>query len=174
MASPHLTGVDIVTMNREFLSRVGDKKLAEGVKPSTVNRVMKLVRAVLHQAVIWEWLDKAPKVRMFPAAEVNLRLITRNEADKLVAALPSHLAVLAEFSFQTGLRRSNATHFKWSQVNLEKKPAWVNASDAKMRRPIPVPLSEVAIRLIESQMGSHDEYVFAHNGKPLVSTARPD
>jgi len=171
---PHLSGVDIATMNREFLSRVGDKKLAEGVKPSTVNRVMKLVRAVLHQAVIWEWLDKAPKVRMFPSAEVNLRFITRDEADKLVAALPPHLAVLAEFSFQTGLRRSNATHLKWSQVNLEKKQAWVNASDAKMRRPIPVPLSEVAIRLIESQKGVHDEYVFAHNGKPMVSTARPD
>ncbi len=170
---PHLTGVDIATMNREFLSKLSDKKLAEGVKPATVNRIMKLVRAILHQAVIWEWLDKAPKVRMFPLPEVNLRFITREDADRLVAELPDFLAVMAEFSFQTGLRRTNVTHLKWSQVNLEKKQAWINASEAKKRKAIPVPLSEVAVRIIEAQKGVHDEYVFAHNGNPIVSTSRP-
>lgn len=170
---PHLSGMDIAKMNREFLSSLGDKKLAEGVKPATVNRIMKLVRAILRQAVIWEWLDKAPKVRMFPLAEVNLRFITREEADQLVAELPDFLAVMAEFSFQTGLRRTNVTHLKWSQVNLEKKQAWINASEAKKRKAIPVPLSEVALRILEGQKGVHDKYVFAHNGSPIVSTSRP-
>jgi integrase len=167
----HLSGVDITKLNRAFLADIGDIKLSTGVKPSTVNRMMKLVRAVLHQAVIWEWIDQAPKVKMFPAAQVNLRFITREEADRLVAALPPYLCVLAEFSFQTGLRMSNATHLKWSQVNLEKKQAWINAAEAKMRRSIPVPLSEVAIKLIESQMGKHEEYVFVHNGKPIKKTS---
>ncbi len=171
---PYLSGMDISKINRAKLVEVGDSKLAEGVAPATVNCIMKLVRAILRQAVIWEWLDKAPNVRMFPAAEVNLRFITRDEADKLVAVLPPYLAILAEFSFQTGLRMKNATHLKWSQVNLANKQAWVNAPDAKMRRPIPVPLSEVAIKLIESQKGNHDEYVFVHNGKPTVKASCPD
>ena len=167
----HLNGVDITKINRTFLAKVGNIKLSTGVMPSTVNSMMKLVRAVLHQAVEWDWLEKAPKVRMFPAGVVKLRFISRDDADRLVAALPPYLAVLAEFSFQTGLRMSNATHLKWANVNLEKKQAWVNAEDAKMRKPIPVPLSEVAIRLIESQIGKHGEYVFVHKGKPTTTTS---
>ena len=170
----HLAGVDIAKINRQFLADIGDIKLGTGVKHSTVNRMMKLVRAILHQAVVWEWIDKAPKVRMFPAGEVNLRFITREEADKLVAALPPYLSVLAEFSFQTGLRMSNATHLKWSQVNLEKKQAWINPAEAKMRKAIPVPLSEVAIQLIEAQIGKHEAYVFVHNGKPTKKTSCKD
>ena len=108
---------------------------------------------------------------MLPEVDPELRFITRDEADKLVAALPPHLAVMAEFSLQTGLRMSNVTKMKWSQLDLSKKHAWVNAADAKMRRAIPVPLSDVAIRLILSQMGKHDEYVFAYEGKVITKTS---
>lgn len=170
----YLSGVDLTTINRELLASIGDAKLAEEVKPSSVNRMMKLIRAILHQAVVWEWLHKVPQVRMLPEADTALRFISREDADRLVGALPPYLAVLAEFSFQTGLRMANATHLRWSQLDLSKKQAWVNAADAKMRKPIPVPLSDIAIRLILSQMGKHDEYVFVHHGKPTLYASCAD
>jgi len=171
---PHFAGRDILTISRVLLASIGDLKLSEEVLPSTVNRIMKLVRAILRQAEVWEWLPAAPSVRMFPESESDLRFISRAEADKLVEALPVYLAVLAEFSFQTGLRMSNATHLKWSQLDLSIKQAWVNASDAKKRKSIPVPLSEVAIQLILSQKGKDGEYVFVHDGKPTVYASCTD
>jgi integrase len=170
----HLAGIDISLIKRSQLADIGDIKLAEGVKPSTVNRMMKLIRAILNQAVVWEWLDKAPSVRMLPEPPGVVRFITREEADRLVAALPPYVAVLAEFSLQTGLRMHNATHLKWSELDLPNKQAWVNAPDAKKRKAIPVPLSDIAVELIRQQLFNGSEYVFPHNGKPLAKASRPD
>jgi hypothetical protein len=38
---------------------------AEGVSNATVNRTLEVLRAILRKCVNeWEWLDKAPQVRM--------------------------------------------------------------------------------------------------------------
>lgn len=170
----HLSGVDIALIKRGLLAGIGDIKLSEGVKPSTVNRMMKLIRAILNQAVVWEWLDNSPPVRMLPEPASVVRFITREEANRLVVALPPYLAVLAEFSLQTGLRMHNATHLKWSELDLPNRQAWVNAPDAKKRKAIPVPLSDVAVELIRKNRFNGSEYVFPYNGKPLPKASCDD
>jgi integrase len=39
----------------------------------------------------------------------RVRFLTRSEAQKLLAELPEHLAIMAAFSLATGLRRANVT-----------------------------------------------------------------
>ncbi len=52
---------------------------------------------------------------------------------------------MASFTLATGLRESNVTQLKWSQVNLEKKHAIIYADESKSKRAIPVPLNKQAI-----------------------------
>jgi len=47
--------------------------------------------------------------------EKRIRWATQEKARKLIAALPRHLAAIAEFSLTTRLRQSNVTHLEWSQ-----------------------------------------------------------
>ncbi len=67
--------------------------------------------------------------------------VTREEADRLLANLPPHLASMAAFSLATGLRRFNVTGMQWSQVDLVRRVAWIHPDLAKARRAIPVPLT---------------------------------
>lgn len=67
-----------------------------GYKNATVNRVLALLRAILRKCVNdWEWLDEAPAVRMLREPSRRIRHLTRQEAMRLLAELPEHLADIA-------------------------------------------------------------------------------
>jgi integrase len=66
---------------------------------ATANRTLEVLRAILRKCVDeWEWLDRAPKVRMLKEPVRRIRYLRREEADRLIAALPEHLAAMARFS----------------------------------------------------------------------------
>ena len=122
-----MRGAELGSINREMLDRIMSARQVEGASNSTVNRTMEVVRAVLRRAANeWEWLDRVPRVRMLPEPKRRVRWITREEADKLIAVLPKHLAAMARFSLETGLRRSNVTGLEWSQVDLARRTAWIH------------------------------------------------
>ncbi len=164
----YLNGVELQAIKRDMLDKISATKQAEGVANSTVNRVLEVVRALLKKACNeWEWLDRVPSVRMLPEPTKRVRWLTRNEADRLVAELPPHLADTVRFSLETGLRRSNVTGLQWSQVDLVRRTAWIHPDQAKARKAIPVPLSNVAVLTLRKQIGKHQVNVFTFNGKPV-------
>jgi len=158
-------------ITRPVVDQIRAAKLQEGVKPSTANRTLEVVRAVLNKAVFeWEWLDKAPRIRMQSEPDRRIRWLTREEAERLLGELPPHLEAMARFSLETGLRQSNVTGLQWSQVNLDQRQAWIHADQAKARKPISVPLSSTAVEVIRQQLGKHETHVFCYQGKPVIQT----
>lgn len=165
----YLNGVELQAINRDFLEKILKAKQAEGVANSTVNRVLEVVRGLLRKACNeWEWIDRVPAVRMLPEPKKRVRWITRNEADRLVEALPTHLADIVRFSLETGLRRSNVTGLLWSQVDLVRRMAWIHPDQAKARKAIPVPLSTVAVLTLRKQIGKHQTHVFTYKGNTIT------
>jgi integrase len=170
---PHLEGRYLDTITRETVDRITDAKLREGVSNATVNRVLEVLRAILRRAVNdWEWVDRAPKVRMLREPTRRIRFLSREEAQRLLAALPQHLADMAAFSLATGLRRANVTGLEWAQLDLVKRLAWVHPDQAKARKAIAVPLNAEAVAIIRRQFGRHQTHVFSWRGQPIrqVST----
>ena len=164
-----LSGLTLDMINRELLDKIMAARMAEGVKNSSVNRTMEVIRAVLRKAATeWEWLDRVPKVRMLPEPNRRVRWITRDEAERLLAALPSHLAAMARFSLETGLRRANVTGLLWSQVDLVRRTAWIHPDQAKARKAIAVPLSAASVQIIREQIGKHSTHVFSFQGKTVT------
>jgi integrase len=163
-----LNGVMLDRIDRELLDRIMTARKAEGVANSTVNRTLEVVRAVLRRAAFdWDWIAKAPRVRMLPEPKRRIRWLTREEADRLIGALPEHLAAMARFSLETGLRRANVTGLLWSQVDLARRTAWVHADQAKARKAIAVPLSATAVIVIREQIGKHSTHVSSFRGRPV-------
>jgi integrase len=168
-----LNGVQLEAINRDLLDRIMAERVAGKASNATVNRTLEVVRAILRKAVHeWNWLDRTPRVRMLPEPKRRVRWITRDEADRLIAALPRHLAAMARFTLETGLRRSNVTGLLWTQVDLVRRSAWIHADQAKARKAIAVPLSAAAVIVLREQLGKHPVHVFSFRGKPVrqVST----
>lgn len=169
----HLNGVDLTAITRTMLDRIGAAKLAEGVAPATVNRVMEVLRAILKRcADDWEWIDRTPKVRMLREPTRRIRYLFREEAQRLLGHLPVHLADMAAFSLATGLRKANVTGLMWQQVDLANRRAWVHPDQAKARKAIPVPLNDDALAIVRRQLGKNRDLVFTFRGAPVgqVST----
>lgn len=169
----HLNGVDLTAITRDRLDKIGAAKKAEGVAPATVNRVMEVLRAILRKcADDWEQINRAPKVRMLREPTRRVRYLSREEAQRLLQHLPTHMADMASFSLSTGLRRANVTGLRWDQVDMVNRHAWVHPDQAKARKAIPVPLNDDAMNVVARQVGKHRDLVFSFRGKQVqqVST----
>jgi len=168
-ASPYLKNCLLHEITRNMVDGLADKKLKEKVKPATVNRMLEIIRAILRKAEReWEWIDKAPIIRMLKEDTRRIRWLTYEEASRLIQELPSHLAALTTFSLATGLRRTNVTGLQWCDVDLVKRHALIHPDQAKMKKAIPVPLNESAIEVLLEQVGKHPSSVFTYRGRPFV------
>ena len=168
----YLRDKDLEGISRRVTDQLIEAKLAEGVSNATVNRTLEVLRAILRKAVNeWDWLDKCPQIRMLKEPTRRVRFLTRAEAQRLLKALPAHLADMAAFSLTTGLRRANVTGLQWTQVDLSKRLAWIHPDQAKARKAIAVPLNAQAVLLIRKQIGKHGTNVFSYKGKPVTQVS---
>ncbi|MCU7836620.1 MAG: site-specific integrase [gamma proteobacterium symbiont of Taylorina sp.] len=87
---------------------------------------------------------------------------------RLVLALSPHIADMAIFSLETGLRESNVTLLRWEQVDLSQKIVYIEGDDIlKSEKAFVVPLSDTAIDVIKRQIGKHSMNVFTYKGNPV-------
>lgn len=141
-------------------------------KPTTVNRTLEIIRAILRKARDdWEWIDNCPNIPMLKEPAKRVRWITRDQAETLLGLLPKHQQPMMLFALETGLRRSNVTHLEWSQVDLERHVAWIHPDQAKAEKAIGVPLSDEAVVILKGQEGKHSMWVFPYRSKPVTQTS---
>ena len=169
---PYLGGKCLEDISRTLIDRITDARLAQGRRNATVNRTLEVIRAILKRCVNeWEWLDRVPRIRMLKEPTRRVRFLSREEAQRLLSELPSHLADMAAFSLATGLRRANVTGLLWTQVDLVRKVAWIHPDQAKARKAIPVPLNAEAVNMIRAQLGRHRTHVFSYQGNPITQVS---
>lgn len=151
-------------IDRELIDHIAHTK-AKDTSPSTANRYLALIRAVCHD---WEWMDKIPKIRLFPEPKRRIRWLTPEQVKRLLNELPQHQQDMMIFALSTGLRQSNVINLEWSQIDRERKAAWIHPDQAKARKAIHVPLNSVAMAVLLRQAGKHQSRVFTFRGNPIV------
>lgn len=129
---------------------------------ATRNTHLAFIRALLNLAVTWKWLDRAPKISTPRIKNGRIRWLTEEESKRLFANIAPHFFPLVVFAITTGLRRSNVTDLEWSQVDLEKRIAWMHPDETKAGNAIGVPLNETALQILKAQQGKHKRWVFVH------------
>jgi integrase len=160
-------GKPLTSITRDQLISIAERKRIEASE-STANRYMALMRAILRRARDeWEWIDKAPKVRMYKEVRRRVRWITPEQVQALMAELMPHQQDLTLFALATGLRQSNVHKLTWEQVDLVRRTAWIPAAEAKNGEDIHVSLSQFAIELLQRQLGKHPTLVFTRAGHPI-------
>lgn len=157
----HMTERYLDRIDEDVIHRLMDARKADGVTNATVNRMAAIVRAILKRAERkWRWIDRSPSVSLLPEPSRRVRWLTRDEADRLMAAMPEHMADMTRFTLATGLRESNVTLLEWSQVDLDRRVAWIHADQAKGKKAIGISLNADAVLVLRKQVGRHPVRVF--------------
>lgn len=144
-----------------------DKPASLATKATHLAFIRALLRCAANE---WRWIAKAPNIKCPVPKNKRIRWLTKEEAANLIRELPEHMKPVVIFALATGLRRSNITDLEWSQIDMQRKVAWIHPEDAKAGRAIGVALNESARKVLLSQMGKHKRWVFVHT----ESSVRPD
>lgn len=163
----HLGNLMLEEINLDVIDIVRSAKLKEASK-TTVNRYLALIRSILIRSRDeWEWIQRVPKIRLYKETNDRERALTQEEAKLLLLELPKHQQPVVLFALTTGLRLSNVVKLEWAQVDLKLKHAWVKGNQSKNRSPIAIPLNDLAVEVLQQQLGNHPERVFTYLGKPF-------
>lgn len=148
----------------QLITRAGrTRKAVRQMGPSTANKYLALLSAILHHAHRREWIAAVPAIPMYPQARRRrFAVLNADEAAALLAAMPPHLAAIARFALATGLRDANVRGLRWADVDLAARVARVWPEDAKAGQAIPVPLNSAAIEVLRAQLGRHPTHVFVY------------
>ena len=164
-----LRNQSLTEIDQDQIEIVAKAREETGVSPTTVNRMLEIIRAILRRAQKeWGWLHTVPPIRMRKTDDKRIRWLTYKESQQLIAELPPHLQDMVMFTLCTGLRQSNVTQLKWEDIDLEKRHTLVHPDESKTRKAIPVPLNSQAIQIIRQQKNRHPVYVFTYQGHPVT------
>ena len=156
-------------IDKTLIDKIKAEKIKTGVSLSTVNHLLAFLKAILNKAQKdWEWIDDVPVIKLYAVKNNSIRWLTDDEQCRLIIELPDHLKAMMIFSLATGLRESNVTGLQWSQVDMIRRHAWINADQAKSKKPIAVPLNSDACDIIKAQIGKHLTHVFTYDGHPVT------
>ena len=154
-------------------------RLAAGASATTINRSLEVVRTILNRAARSyrdtdgrPWLEALPPlITMLPENPRSPYPITWKEQDTLFRKLPAHLARMALFAVNTGLRDSNVCGLQWTwEVRVPElgRSVFVIPPEAfKTKRAHVVILNDVAWSIIKAQRGLHSIWVFPFRGRRI-------
>ncbi len=165
----HLNKYQLSHITKDVIENLAQIKEKEEVTAATVNRMLALIRSVLMRACRhWEWIDKVPLFRLRKENNARVRWLRREEANKLLAELPSHLQNMAKFTLATGLRASNVSYLEWKDVDMVAKHIVIHPEQSKNKKALGVPLNQDALNVLKNQVGMHPRYVFVYNNRPAT------
>ena len=156
------------------------KRRSDGVKSRAINQELKIVRQIVNfvaDELIDEYgltrLETAPQIRLLPEPDLRPpRPLSWEEQARFFPELPDHLATMALFIVNTGLRDAGICGLRWEWEvklqGLEGTAFILPANRFKSRQEGLVLLNRVAQSIVDSQRGRHPEYVFIFRGKPNV------
>jgi Site-specific recombinase XerD len=143
--------VDRYRAERLRSHRPGSKRL---ISPTTANKEVALLEAMLNKAVVWGYLDVNPllTVKRLPEPDGRLRYLDADEIDRLLAACPAHLLPIVICAFHTGMRRGEILGLTWDHVDMKQRVIQVTGTKTGKNRTVPInyPLLEALRHLPRS------------------------
>ena len=170
---PFFGKLDLGAITPLDVERFRAKRLEAGIKKSTSNRELALLKRMFHLAADWGYSAENPvaKVKLFSERDnLKERVLTADEETKLLAHCAPHLRPIVVFALNTGMRRGEILGLRWDQVDPAGKSVLVKRT--KSGRDRSIPLNEAAAGVIRAQRTkSHGTYVFpSTKGREFMRT----
>lgn len=152
-----------------------------GLSPKSINNVLGIVSTVLNRAArVWRDVDGRPWLTQAPARISRLSVkgaqakpypLSWAEQDRLIKALPRHLADAVLFAVNTGCREQEVCQLRWdwevALPDMQTSVFILPASITKTSTERVVVLNTIAGSVIESRRDKHKDYVFTYRGNAV-------
>jgi len=173
---PYIGQLELHQVHDLTLAPFKDARLAEGRSHKTINLALGVVRRILNLcASTWRdeegrtWLELAPKISMLPLVghQREPHPISWPEQRALLPELPDHLARMALFTLNTGVRDDVVCSLRWDwEIKVPELGISVflvpRGHVKGRRRARPLVCNSVAQSVIETVRGQHPEFVFVY------------
>jgi integrase len=151
---------------------IRNRKETDGVSNATINRALEIVRRILNLAYQdWRWIRAVPKIRMLKEPRRRVRFLRREEAGRLVDALPTHMKPIVRFALATGCRASEIFGLEWDRVDLARKVAWLDHGATKSGDGRGIPLNADAVAALQSTFGQHPRWCFTFAARRIQKSS---
>jgi integrase len=169
---PFIGALELKQVHMGSLQGFIEKRRQDGVKAKTLNMALATVRRILNLAASeWmndrgiTWLETAPKIKLFPVKDARSPYpLTREEQALLFRQLPDHLARMALFKVNTGLREKEVCGLRWEYEvkvpELDTSVFIIPCEHIKNGEERLVVLNPMAKSVVEHQRGLHPVHVF--------------
>lgn len=149
--------------------RASRHKQRTGLKDSTINRDVSVLRHILYWAVDEQLVPANPiaRIRLVRERRTKRGVLGVGEEELLLAASSSHLREIAILALDTGMRRGEITHQRWEDVDLERNLLFVTQSKTPEGEAREIPLSTRVYDLLHARKQSRG-LVFTYKDKPLL------
>jgi len=166
---PYLGGKRLSEISMDALwPFIHQRREVDGVKNSTINRALEIVRRILHLARDeWLWIQRFPRIRMLKEPKRRIRYLTRDESERLQEALPAHLVPVVRYALATGCRMSEILHLDWRRVDFGRQVAWLDPGTFKNGECRGIPLNRDAVLALRAVQGEHPKWCFTYLGKRM-------
>jgi len=141
------------------------------VSKSTVNRETIVLRHMLNTAVKLKKLLYTPMrdIKQFKVQERSLRVITREEEERLLEVSCNHLKKFIIAALNTGMRLGELLNLEWENVDLDKNTITVTGTKSNKIRIIPINNKLKETLKCGINIGSSERVFCDENGNAIKS-----
>lgn len=176
---------DLRTLGPRDIRAYIEFRQSNQVGPATINRELGLLSAALNWAKRdLEWrLPNPVQGRLLQPPEGRLRWLSRQEADRLLAAArkqrrAEYLVDFLQLALHTGMRRGEMLELEWDRVDLDEGLVYLRGVHQKNGRFGSVPLNDVAKGALARRHAFRQKYcptspwVFAHKDGERIASVK--
>lgn len=152
------------------------KRQKDGVKNSTINRELTVLKKMLNLAIDWEFeIEQNPvkRARYFSEEKYKRdRVLSYEEENRLFQASALHLKPILTCALQTGMRCAEILGLKWENVDLEKRQIHVKAESSKSGKARIIPINSTLAYELKMLDRTRSPFVFLYDD-PKTGESRP-
>jgi len=106
------------------------------------------------------------EVQLFQEQQIEMRILTREEMDRLISSASPRLQPILLIALNTGMRKGEILHLRWHDIDLDNRFFFLKQT--KSNKPRKIPISGYLAGVLAS-IKKTGEFVFANpkTGKPI-------
>jgi len=151
------------------------KRKAQGQADSYIDQQIAMARAMINKAfdndiVSGDIIKIFKRVKKLLKGDSNARdrVLSSDEFNRLMEALPSHTRAVVATGYYGGMRKGEVLNLTWSHIDMKNRIIKLEASETKDREARKIPICDGLYDILLSiPKAIHDDHVFLFKGKPI-------
>ena len=172
--NPYFGSMRLSDLSPLLVEKYRADRLRAGIRKSTANRELALLKKIFNLAVDWGFITSNPviKVKLFPEKDnLKERVLSEAEEAKILRESAPHLKPIIITALSTGMRKNEILSLMWSNVDVGRKT--ILASKTKSGKNRTIPINTVLVKVLEDlKAGSRSEFVFSGPEGKGIRTVR--